>query len=442
VPIAAHDYYLLMHRRHFLRAGKVIVALVLLCFLFVPNWPAFGDKDYQLKAIVGANSFDFAIWETRALLAKATAVMANGQAFLDEATRKQVVLDYLAAIQESSRLSREIEQTYINPQVVDPDAVSQPQQAALTEARDHIARVQPLAEAIVQEQVAEILREQGLNAVGETWPPVLMHMTPLPSILIVSPRDKIERQNQLSLAVGLTTPQKEWMETAVFDQLNLSALVVPIGGLATYPAMIMETSSINWLAEVTAHEWTHHWLMPYPVSLRYGTDPQVRVINETVASIVGQEIGAQVIARFYPEYVPQPAPAAPPSSSLPAVAAEEKPPFNFNAEMAATRVETDRLLAAGDIEGAEAYMEARRQFFVENGYGIRKLNQAYFAFYGAYADTPGATGADPIGPTLLALREASPSLKEFMRTVAWVGSFADLQRAAEEAGVGVTAVTP
>ena len=44
--------------------------------------------------------------------------------------------------------------------------------------------------------------------------------------------------------------------------------------------------------------------------------------------------------------------------------------------------------------------------------------------------------------TLVALRQASPSLKEFMEKVAWIGSFADLQQLAEEMGVGVTAVTP
>ncbi|MCZ7674509.1 MAG: hypothetical protein M5U34_48975 [Chloroflexi bacterium] len=32
---------------------------------------------------------------------------------------------------------------------------------------------------------------------------------------------------------------------------------------------------------------------------------------------------------------------------------------------------------------------------------------------GAYADEPGAAGDDPIGPTLLALRAASPSLRDF-----------------------------
>lgn len=426
-----------MRKQRFLRAGKLLILLGLLAFLLVPNWPAFGQEQYQLRAIVGPHSFDFAVWEMQAIWTKAEAILADGQAFLDEATRRQLVLDYLAAIQTSSRLNWEIEQMYVNPDIADPDAASQAQQAELAATRAQIARLQPVAEAVVQDQVADILREQGLTAVNETWPPVLMHMTPLPALLIVSPRDKIERQDQFPLAVGLTTPQKEEMETAVLDQLNLSALVVPIGGLATYPAMIMETSNINWLAEVTAHEWSHHWFMPYPISLNYVSDPQVRTINETVASIVGREIGEQVIARFYPEFVPPP--PAPPAA---APAPSDEPAFNFSAEMAATRIEAEKMLAAGDIEGAEAYMEARRQVFVANGYSIRKLNQAYFAFYGAYADQPGATGADPIGPTLLALRQASPSLKEFMEKVAWIGSFADLQQLAEEMGVGVTAVTP
>ena len=95
--------------------------------------------------------------------------------------------------------------------------------------------------------------------------------------------------------------------------------------------------------------------------------------------------------------------------------------------MRITRVEVDRPLSAGQVEAAEAYMEARRQVFWENGYRIRKLNQAYFAFYGAYADTAGATGADPVGPTVVAIRQLSPTLRDFMDVVAPVTSFADLQ---------------
>ncbi len=67
--------------------------------------------------------------------------------------------------------------------------------------------------------------------------------------------------------------------------------------------------------------------------------------------------------------------------------------------------EARRLKAAGQpgeaqakIVEAENYMEERRQFINSHGYGIRKLNQAFFAFYGAYADQPGAQrGAIPPG---------------------------------------------
>ena len=46
-------------------------------------------------------------------------------------------------------------------------------------------------------------------------------------------------------------------------------------------------------------------------------------------------------------------------------------------------------------------MEARREIFWQNGYAIRKLNQAYFAFYGAYADIPGGpAGEDPVAERL------------------------------------------
>ena len=38
----------------------------------------------------------------------------------------------------------------------------------------------------------------------------------------------------------------------------------------------------------------------------------------------------------------------------------------------------DELLDDGRVEEAEAYMEERRRFFGENGFHIRKLNQAFF----------------------------------------------------------------
>jgi hypothetical protein len=107
-------------------------------------------------------------------------------------------------------------------------------------------------------------------------------------------------------------------------------------------------------------------------------------------------------------------------------------PFDYRKEMHETRVRTDQLLSEGKILEAEKYMEARRQFFWDNGYPMRKLNQAYFAFYGAYADVPGGpAGEDPVGPAVRKLREESESLADFIFRISRMTTFDDLLIATE-----------
>lgn len=99
--------------------------------------------------------------------------------------------------------------------------------------------------------------------------------------------------------------------------------------------------------------------------------------------------------------------------------------------MRQTRVRADELLAQGKVEEAEQYMNERRALFVQNGYLIRKLNQAYFAFYGAYNATPGgapAAGKDPIGPAVQLLRKQSGSVGGFLRAVQTLSGWDDLER--------------
>ena len=66
-------------------------------------------------------------------------------------------------------------------------------------------------------------------------------------------------------------------------------------------------------------------------------------------------------------------------------------------------------------------MEKRRQIFVENGYYIRKLNQAYFAHFGTYADSPASIS--PIHGQLKELRQLSSSLAEFINIISGVSSY-------------------
>jgi hypothetical protein len=407
------------------RTLYAILILSLCLFVFVPEWPEFGDEEHQLMTLVGLRQFDFLIWETNAFATKAEAILGNGHTYLSDTERRQVVVDYMELVGEIGRLEGEINQIYIDPALADPDIASQELQTELAQQRTTLSQVQPLAEAIIQDQVADILVEEGFVALQEAWPPVLMHMTPLPSVLIVSPRSHIERQYQVELVNGLSTPVRDELETAVYNSLDLSALVVPIGGLGTFPSMITESSDINWLFEVVSHEWAHNWLGFKPLGLNYGADPQVRIINETAVSIIDQEIGRRVIENYYPEYLPPP--PEPATTQLEPTPVPEPPRFDFRAEMAATRILADSLLAEGQIDAAEIYMEERRKTFVANGYNIRKINQAYFAFYGAYADQPGATGGDPIGPLLHDIRQHSDSVHQFLERVGEVNSFAELQ---------------
>ena len=97
--------------------------------------------------------------------------------------------------------------------------------------------------------------------------------------------------------------------------------------------------------------------------------------------------------------------------------------FDFNEEMQRTRLRVDELLEEGKIEEAEAYMEERRLVFEEHGFHIRKLNQAYFAFHGTYADSP--SSVSPIGDQLHEMHELVPDLGDFIDIVSGMSSYTE-----------------
>lgn len=398
----------------------LLCAVFIVAWIYIPGFPIPPQERREIGRLVGQRQFNFVAWEAAALRTKIGASLSRADVRLDEAAQKELVLEYLTIVGEVRRLDRELESIYAMSD--DPEQAAKPIVEALAARRAESAEIQPIAEKILQNQVSFALKSEDMQWLRGVWPPVMAHMTPLPLMLIVSPRDRIEQQTSFALAHGLSIPERDQLESEIFEQLGLSALVVPIGGLGIYPAMVVETGNLNFLVDTIAHEWAHHWLTLHPLGLNYAQTPALRTINETTASLVGRQIGAQVIEQYYPERV---------SSPTGTTVISESPAFDFRAEMRETRVRVDELLAAGDVESAEMYMESRRLLFVENGYLIRKLNQAYFAFYGAYADRGGATGSDPVGPTVVALREQSASLRDFLKTIAPVTSFEALQALVE-----------
>ncbi len=415
------------------RAINLAATLIFfLCLLSsgVPAPPAsIGERVHLYTRYI---EFDHAGWMLDALAVKFGQAALHSPHYFDDDARHQMVLDYLRLTDRILQAESELALIYANPAVADPLAVSAPLRAELDDLYLQQQRLAPLAESVLEAQVSLVLDELDLTVGGQPIPPVLFHISPLPWHLVISPRDRIEQAAVVSLVPDLTIDQQAALEAQIDAELDVSSLVVPVGGIGAYPTMVARTTSLDWLADVIAHEWIHNWLDLHPLGVNYATSPELRTMNETTASIAGKEIGRMVLARFYPELLVEYDAAA--AVALPAgpfwPQGVPRPRFDFRAEMHATRVRVDELLAEGRVEEAEAYMEERRQIFWLNGYPIRKLNQAYFAFYGAYADVPGgAAGEDPVGPAVRALRQQSRSLTEFLRTIARMDSFEDLQAA-------------
>jgi hypothetical protein len=407
----------------------LLVGLVLLLMLLSMgrSSAALTDQTDLIRAYTRSVEFDFVSWTLGALWTKLGQAAVGANAYLSEETRKQIVLDYLELVTQIWEAEYQVNKIYVNPDIADPEAASVAERAELARLFQRRALLGPLAEAIIQEQISRVVADMGLDLAGQPIPPVLYHTTQPPYALIVSPRDHIEQIADINISPDLTLDKLVALEERVDQAQNVSSLTVGIGGIGLYPTMVMETSSIQWLTEVVAHEWIHNYLTWHPLGFNYYTSPALRIINETTASIAGKEIGLAVLERYYPESVPPP--SAHPSNQEKQPAQPKTPPaFDFNAEMHQTRVTVDHLLTEGKIEAAEQYMEERRKLFVEQGYGIRKLNQAYFAFYGAYADQPGgAAGEDPVSAAVRGLRAQSASLTDFIRHISSVTSFEQLQ---------------
>jgi hypothetical protein len=377
-----------------------------------------------------AVEFDYFNWTMDAFGIKLAQASLNTPFYFDEPTRHQIVVDYLHVLDEILNNEYQLNLLYTDPSVINPVNASADLRAELSDQYATQKQLAPLAEAILQEQVSATLADLNLTTAGQPIPPVLFHISPLPNNIVISPRDRIQQDATISILPTLTVDQQEELETRVASELNVSALVVPVGGIGSYPTMVMRYTSIDWLADTISHEWIHNWLTIRPLGLNYETTPQLRTMNETTASIAGAEIAAIIMKHYYPELT------AATSGTLSLIHGPvppggwPRPLFDYRSEMHKTRLYVDELLAAGKIEEAEAYMEMRRQVFWDNGYPIRKLNQAFFAFHGAYADAPGgAAGEDPVGPAVRQLRVQSTNLTDFLKTIAAMSTFEELRAA-------------
>jgi len=295
-------------------------------------------------------------------------------------------------------------------------------EAILNEKRHEQQRLENKVETILERRLTRVLEDEGLttslplfSSVRFIFPPVDFEFDRPPTVLAVSPREEIRLDQSILLRAGLSERDVSSLEEKT-AATGVSSLVVGIGAVAFYPSAIPPDTTYEEAADSIAHEWLHHYFFFHPLGRNYFRSNETRTLNETAANIGGRELGRLLRERFPLNDADSTASAPSPTPPTPNI--------DFRKEMHDLRTQVDALLGEGKVDEAETLMEERRQFLAENGYYIRKINQAYFAFNGLYADTP-ASGS-PIGPKMTELRLLSPSLGEFLQAVSGITSESEL----------------
>lgn len=406
---------------------RLLVIGALTALLLQAAWrPQPAALTLAIDAATAGRRFDLTTWTLNSVASKLGDAMAKPAAGLDEAQATQTARAWLERAQRASELSGQIERAYADPAVTDAAAATAAQRAELAALRQQLSAEASTVEAILESQLTAIIQAEGLQTSGLVWPPVRMRFNEPPQLLVVSPRDRIQRLRAVDLEPGMDSAARAAMEQEIAQQENVAAYVTGIGGYGVYPTMVIDRFGLPWTADTIAHEWIHNYLAFQPLGWAMLEGGEHITINETVASIAGEELGRALLARYYPDLLPplEPPVQTPDEAETPL---NEPQPFEFGPEMRATRLVVDELLAGGYVEEAESFMEARRKTFAEHGYYLRVLNQAYFAFHGSYAT--GAAASDPIGPKLEQLRALSPSLQAFLQTAAKLTSVQALDAA-------------
>ena len=394
------------------------VALFIAALFLLPGCRApVGDILAAVRASAAHDSFNIAVWELR----HASDIVGS----LNTPPQNPVAIDeYFEATARLRETNARVNRLLATRADDDSELL---EAIEMQEAiQEELEEIRPRATRALRGLAMSTMREAGLVSdppvLGEiVFPPISFVMEELPRALVVSPRERIDLMASLPLRPDISTQDILRLEEALTNK-GLSAIVERIGGLGTYPALVKATSTREFTVSTILHEWVHHYLFFHPLGQRYSAGGEMSTINETVANMVAAETAAIALGLPPPVFrVPAP----------PSVPHRDPDLFDFGSYMRETRIEAERLLAEDQIDEAEAYMEARRVHLnATHRYAIRKINQAYFAFHGSYADSPSGGSVSPVYGQLIAVRNNSESTADFLRTAREIKSAAELERLA------------
>ena len=411
--------------RRFGRLRKAVLLAVALLLLVPPS----GDFHVTpVERIASEHIFSLLEWEAANFPKKwirAVAYLVPGaKPSRDE--RLAIVDEYLEVVRRADKERRRVEGAAQLGGVGGSTSAAKSAATSDEYLRELLAekrRLQPEAEEALEAEISAVLADFGFQSrVGLIWPPLDFRFTQPPTLLVISPRNEIRMVGGVFLDPEIEPFDRDAVETRVVEELGYSAYVDDLAGLATFPNMVNDLYTARTIARTAAHEWLHAYWFFHPFGRNYFASDEMTTLNETAATLAGNELGDLAFARMGGDL----------SENARRYAAESQANPDFTAFMRETRLEAERLLNEGMVDAAEDYMRKRQWELRLRGYYIRKLNQAYFAFRGRYGDSPASVS--PVGERMRELRSHAADVGEFINMVSAVSTPAEFEALLERLG--------
>ena len=411
------------------RRSKWVFRALLIVLLFVTLVVPSGDKRFDTPASAASldHGYGLVAWELENFADKWTHRIWTVFPWTptSESDRREALDRYVVLVDEIRAAKADLN---LVTTVATPDlntvAAAQNEIDRLIGERDVI---RPAVEEFLEQIISEIVRSDEIDLVSSfVWPPVDFRIGDPPKLLVTSSRNEISRIEDVLIDPDISIEDMSLIENELVDTHDISAVILQTGGLASYPNVI-PTTHLKRLVDIAAHEWLHAHLAFYPLGQAYFSGGDIRSMNETLADIFGREVGLRVYSEVTADQFVAPVRPETASKELRDDEAVGDPEtFSFNRFMGETRSETDNLLAQGLIKEAEAYMESRRVELLDHGYQIRKINQAYFAFHGTYAESPSSTS--PIARYLWDLRAQVETVGDLVKLLRPIRTYSEFEQ--------------
>ena len=374
------------------------------------------------------HSFSIFWWEVRHIPSKWVHLlweMFPGNKPTD-AERKLIVQDYLQSVRRLDKERARVEGSHFAGSVAGSSATKKATENISNDLEVFEREKESLrgkAEEAVEAVISDVVRTEGLGfPLGILFPPTDFRFDKPPLILVTSPRNVIRLEGTRLIQNDIKMITRSEIEQRIESDGITSALVDDLAGLGTYPAFVSDRYELRQLTRTAAHEWLHNYWIFRPLGRSMWDSSDMYTLNETAADIAGNELGDLAYQRLGGNLE-----ASDLRYGNTAVAAP-----HLTRILRETRIKVDKLLSENNIDGAEEIMRGQHWNLRLGGYGIRKINQAYFAFRGNYADSPASVS--PIGSELKEYRETFPTVGEFIKSVATVKNYVQFQLMLESVG--------